>query len=198
MTEIKRDEDLVQKSYDAARRIYAGYGIDTGKAMEEFAGIPVSLHSWQGDDVRGFEGLSGVASQNLVTGSYPGAARNGDELRMDIDTAFSMTPCKPRVNLQSIYAEPETKKERNEFTAEDFSRWIAWAKQRGYGLDFNESYFTHPMIADGFSLASRDKKAPAGSATRSAGNWARPAGTRSGFRTASRICPPTGCSTANI
>lgn len=158
MTEIKRDEDLVQKSYDAARRIYAGYGIDTGKAMEEFAGIPVSLHSWQGDDVRGFEGLSGVASQNLVTGSYPGAARNGDELRMDIDTAFSMTPCKPRVNLQSIYAEPETKKERNEFTAEDFSRWIAWAKKRGYGLDFNESYFTHPMIADGFSLASRDKK----------------------------------------
>lgn len=157
MERIRTDENLIQKSYDAAKTVYAAYGIDTENVLREFAGIPVSLHSWQGDDVRGFEGITGAASQNLVTGNCPGAARNGEELRRDIETAFSMSPCRRRVNLQSIYAEPKEKKERCDFTAEDFEKWIAWAKEGGFGLDFNESYFTHPMVKDGFSLASRDK-----------------------------------------
>ena len=153
----KPDEDTIVKSYETARGRFGAFGVDTEKAMEQFKTIPISLHNWQGDDVRGFEGMEGVASQNLVTGNYPGAARNGDEMRMDIDKAFSLSPCKHRVNLHSMYAEPARPTPRNELTADDFSAWIRWAKERGYGLDFNASFFTHPMMIDGFSLASRRK-----------------------------------------
>lgn len=152
-----KDENIILKNYESAKKVYAGFGIDTDKVIEEFQTIPVSLHCWQGDDVRGFESLGDVASQNLVTGNYFGAARTADELRCDIEEAFSMSPCKHRVNLHSIYAEPKKPTPRNELTAEDFRNWIDWAKQNKYGLDFNASFFTHPMMVDGFSLASRRK-----------------------------------------
>ena len=149
--------DSIVKSYEMAKKTYLSFGIDTEKVMEDFNKIPISLHCWQGDDVRGFEGYDNVTSQNLVTWNYPGAARNGNELREDIDKAFSMSPCKHRVNLHSIYAEPNKKKDRNEVSIEDFSKWIGWAKNSDNGLDFNASFFTHEMMVDGFSLASRDK-----------------------------------------
>jgi L-rhamnose isomerase len=149
--------DEILKNYDSARSAYAAFGVDTDKAAAEFQTIPISLHCWQGDDVRGFENMGNVASQNLVTGSYPGAARTAGELRRDIEMAFSFSPLNHRVNLHSMYAEPAEPTPRNELTTEDFRGWIDWAKQKGYGLDFNASFFTHPMMIDGFSLASRRK-----------------------------------------
>jgi len=151
------ETDRILRNYEDAKAVYAGFGVNTDQVISAFTAIPISLHCWQGDDVRGFESLGDVASQNLVTGNYPGAARNADELRQDIDQAFSFSPCKPRVNLHSMYAEPQKPTPRNELTAEDFRNWIDWAKMRGYALDFNASFFTHPMMVDGFSLASRRK-----------------------------------------
>ncbi len=58
---------------------------------KKFCEIPLSMHCWQGDDIRGFEQVS-APSENVVTGNYPGAARSGDELRRDIETVFSMVP----------------------------------------------------------------------------------------------------------
>jgi L-rhamnose isomerase len=153
----KKDPDQIRKNYEAAKSVYAAFGVDTEQAIAEFLTIPVSLHCWQGDDVKGFENVGDVASQNVVTGNYPGAARNGSELRGDIEEALSMSPCKHRVNLHSIYAEPKKPTPRNELTAEDFRKWIDWAKTNKYALDFNASFFTHPMMVDGFSLASRRK-----------------------------------------
>lgn len=154
----KYSREKIENAYSIAKERFSAFGVDTEKAIKKFSEIPISLHNWQGDDVKGFENLGDVASQNLVTGNYKGAARNADEMRMDIDKAFSMSPCKPKVNLHSMYAEPKSKKDRNEYTAEDFENWINWAKEKGYGLDFNASYFTHPMMDNGFSLASRNKK----------------------------------------
>lgn len=151
------DTEQILKAYEEAKRVYRGFGVDTDEVLRQFREIPISLHCWQGDDVQGFEQLGDVASQNLVTGSYGGAARNARELRQDIDMAFSLSPCRHRVNLHSMYAEPKTPTPRNELTAEDFQNWIDWAKEQGYGLDFNASFFTHPMMVDGFSLASRRK-----------------------------------------
>lgn len=153
----KPDTDVIAYNYYKAKATYKAFGVDTDRMMDEFRTIPISLHNWQGDDVKGFERLGDVTSQNLVTGNYFGAARNGDEMRMDIEKAFSYSPCKHRVNLHSMYAETEKPKERNEVGPEDFRKWIDWAKNRGYGLDFNASFFTHPMMVDGFSLASRRK-----------------------------------------
>jgi len=151
------NREVIVKSYETAQKIYAGFGVNTEQAMELFSNIPVSLHNWQGDDVKGFENLGNVESQNVVTGNYPGAARNGEDMRADIEKAFSLSPCKHRVNLHSMYAEPKIPTPRNEVSPEDFRKWIDWAKAKNLGLDFNASFFTHPMMVDGFSLASRRK-----------------------------------------
>ena len=153
----RNKEDVILKNYDFAKEVFKDFGIDTDKAIEKFKTVPISLHCWQGDDVKGFEDVGDVESQNVVTGSYKGAARNGEELRADIEKAFSMSPSKHRVNLHSIYAEPKKPTPRNELTVDDFSNWIEWAKEKDYGLDFNVSFFTHPMMVDGFSLSSRRK-----------------------------------------
>ena len=42
-------------AYEAARAQYAALGVDTDAAMKTLAGVPVSIHCWQGDDVHGFE-----------------------------------------------------------------------------------------------------------------------------------------------
>ena len=153
---IKRDNEQVLRAYEDAKKTFAAYGVDTEQAISDFEQIPISLHNWQGDDVMGFENTNAV-SQNLVTGNYPGRARNGEEMRADIDKAFSYSPVKPKVNLHSMYGEPGTTS-REKVTTEDFRKWIDWAKKNGYGLDFNCSFFTHPMMNNGFSIASPDKK----------------------------------------
>ena len=148
--------DLIQKNYENARSTYRSYGVDTELVLEKFCEIPLSMHCWQGDDIRGFEQVT-APSENVVTGNYPGAARNGDELRMDIETVFSMVPSRNRVSLHTIYGEPKCPRERCDYTPEDFRRWIDWAKKLGIGLDYNPTFFAHSMMKGGFSLASPDK-----------------------------------------
>ncbi len=155
MAYYQSDPDAIARAYEAAKRVYAAWGVDTDAALATFETIPISLHNWQGDDVTGFEQNGPVTSENLVTGSYPGRARNGEEMRADIDKAFSLSPCKPRLNLHSMYGEPGTT-DRAEVTVRDFEKWIGWAKERGCAIDFNVSFFTHPRMKDGFSLACLD------------------------------------------
>ena len=150
----------ITKAYQLAKASYATYGVDTDKVMRTLATIPVSLHCWQGDDVSGFEtGQGGGAGGGtLTTGNYPGKARNADELRADLDMAFAMIPGAKRANLHSIYAETDGKKvDRDELAPEHFSRWVSWAKSRKVGLDFNPSFFSHPLAAGNFTLASADE-----------------------------------------
>lgn len=144
--------DKILKAYDAAKAVYRDLGIDTDAVIESYKKIPISLQCWQGDDVRGFEETR-TDGDMVVTGSYPGRARTAEELRADLDKAFSLCPVAPRVNLHSMYAEPGTT-ERDELTVRDFSAWLAWAKERGYGIDFNVTYFNHPMVVDGLTLSS--------------------------------------------
>ncbi|MDR2505883.1 MAG: L-rhamnose isomerase [Oscillospiraceae bacterium] len=151
------DKDTILKNYDGAKRAFASLGVSTDAAVAKLKSIPVSVHNWQGDDVRGFEGGS-EASQNLVTGNYPGRARNGDEMRRDLEFAMKFSPLTHKVNIHSMYAEPAARKDRCDYDIEDFSKWVNWAKENKLGLDFNVSYFTHAMMNDGNSLASPDKK----------------------------------------
>ena len=103
--------DKVEKAYAAAKEVYAAYGVDTDKVMEDMKKIPVSIHCWQGDDVVGFENVGGASGGGIMaTGNYPGRARNGDELRQDMDKALSLIPGKNRVNLHAMYAETNGKK----------------------------------------------------------------------------------------
>ena len=151
------DEKTIQRSYEIAKEVYASVGVDTDKAIERFSNVGISIHSWAGDDVTGFEvHEGGVHSENTVTGNYPGRARNGVELRQDLEQAMRFSPCTHRLGLQSMYAEPKTPKERCDYDVEDFRNWIDFAKKHHMAVDYNVSYFTHPMMKDGCSLASPD------------------------------------------
>ena len=148
----------IEKAHELAKDQYAAVGVDVDGAVETLATIPVSVHCWQGDDCGGFEAGGGELDGGLAaTGNYPGKARNGDELRGDLDKALSLIPGTHRVNLHAMYAETGGKPvERNELTADHFSRWIDWAKAASLGLDFNPTFFSHPKAADGFTLAATD------------------------------------------
>jgi L-rhamnose isomerase len=147
--------------YSFAQQLYAEHGVDTEAALQKLAAIPLSLHCWQGDDVGGFERpgatLGGGGIQ--ATGNYPGKARTLQELRKDIDLALSLLPGRHRLNLHASYADLDGRiVERNELTPAHFQSWIAWAKQRGLGLDFNPTFFSHPLADAGATLTSRDAK----------------------------------------
>ena len=45
----------INKNYEIAKEIYAGYGIDTDQVLEQMKDIPVSIHCWQIDDLTGLE-----------------------------------------------------------------------------------------------------------------------------------------------
>lgn len=151
----------VDESYELAKKTYASFGIDTDKVLEMMKGIQVSIHCWQGDDVTGFEtGVDGLSGGGiLATGNYAGRARNGEELRQDLEKAMDLIPGKHRVNLHAIYAETDGKfVDRDEISTEHFCKWIDWAKKKGIGLDFNPTLFSHSMADSGFTLSSPDKK----------------------------------------
>jgi L-rhamnose isomerase len=146
-------------SYVSARDTYAALGVDTEAALAALARTPISLHCWQGDDVGGFERAGATLDGGGIqaTGNYPGKARSLAELRADLDVALKLIPGKNRLNLHAIYGDFGGRKvERNEITVVHFQSWIDWAKQRGLGLDFNPSCFSHPLAKDGFTLSHAD------------------------------------------
>jgi L-rhamnose isomerase len=147
-------------SYLFAQEAYAALGVDTEAALQTLAAVPISLHCWQGDDVGGFEsGGEALGGGIAVTGNYPGKARSLDELRADLDQTLALVPGKHRINLHAIYGDFGGRKvERDEVTIAHFQSWIDWAKERSLGLDFNPTFFSHPLAADGFTLAHRDEK----------------------------------------
>ena len=145
------------RMFQEASEVYRKFGVDVEAAFRRLDTIPVSLHCWQGDDVAGFENQAALDGGIAVTGNYPGRARNADELRSDIDLVLSLLPGKKRLNLHAIYAETDGKVSRDEIAPEHFKRWIDWAKARKVGLDFNPSFFSHPMLKNGFTLSSPDR-----------------------------------------
>jgi L-rhamnose isomerase len=157
---MSKPSKSIAQSYKLAQARYADLGVDTEAAMARLAGIPISLHCWQGDDVGGFENSGeGLSGGIAVTGNYPGKARTPEELRADLDKALSLIPGKHRLNLHAFYGEFGGKKvDRNEIKPEHFQNWIDWAKSNGMGMDFNPTCFAHPKAADGFTL-SHPKKA---------------------------------------
>ena len=139
------------------KAIYASYGIDVNKVLKELARTKISLHCWQLDDVMGFENAGSLTGGIQTTGNYPGRARNFKELTQDLDKALSHIPGSKKINLHAIY---QTGKlvERCDVGPEQFKEWVAYAKERGLGLDYNPTIFSHPMLVDGMSLSSPDEK----------------------------------------
>jgi L-rhamnose isomerase len=148
----------IEKAYALARETFDAQGVDTEKALRKLRAIRLSLHCWQGDDVGGYERSGALDGGLAATGNYPGKARTPDELRADFDAALALIPGTHRVNLHAIYAETGGKKVgRDQLGPEHFAGWIDWAKSRKLGLDFNPTYFSHPLAKDGLTLSHPDK-----------------------------------------
>lgn len=149
----------VEKFYKLAKERYATIGINTDEVIDRLKTISISLHCWQGDDVQGFEPTgAGAGGGTLCTGNYPGRARNGEELRADLDKVLSLIPGKHRLNLHAIYAETDGEfVERDKLEPKHFEKWVSWAKENNMGLDFNPSFFSHPKAESGLTLSSPKK-----------------------------------------
>ena len=142
--------------YESVKRQYAEYGIDTEKAIEILAGIPISVHCWQGDDVTGFDHDGPLSGGIQATGNYPGKAQTPEELMCDLDMAFSLIPGKHKLNLHACYAIFESGEyaDRDKIEPRHFEKWVKFAKERGIGIDFNPTYFSHRLVKDGLTLSS--------------------------------------------
>jgi L-rhamnose isomerase len=137
---------------------YADNGVDVAAALRTLAGIPLSIHAWQGDDVVGFENTGHALTGGCqVTGSHPGRARSADELRDDLDQALALIPGKHRVCLQAHQVDlVKPGVDRDAFEFAHFANWTAWCKERGLGLDIAPVFYSHPKLDHGFSLSHPD------------------------------------------
>ncbi len=145
--------------YELAKELYKQNEIDTERALSELARIPISIHCWQGDDVAGFEDARALTGGIQATGNYMGKARNPKELMADLDKALSLIPGKHRINLHANYAifEETGFADRNELEPKHFAKWVEFAKERGLGLDFNPTFFSHDKASNA-TLSSEDEE----------------------------------------
>ena len=145
-------------SYQSAKEKYAKIGVDTEKALTTLKDISVSIHCWQGDDVGGFDSADALSGGIQATGNYPGKATTPEELMADIDKAFSLIPGKKKLNLHACYAIFDGEHaDRDKIQPKHFEKWVMFAKERNMGLDFNPTFFSHPMVKDNLTLSSPDE-----------------------------------------
>ena len=150
---------MANTAYELARARYAQIGVDTDAAIEKLKTIPVSLHCWQGDDVTGFDHDGPLTGGIQTTGNYPGKAKTPKQLMADMDKAMSLCPGKKKLNLHACYAifEPGEFVDRDKIEPKHFKKWVDFAKERGMGIDFNPTFFSHPMAKNGLTLTSPEE-----------------------------------------
>ncbi len=146
-------------NYESAKNLFKKYGVDTDKALDVLSSIPVSLHCWQGDDVTGFDHDGPLTGGIQTTGNYPGKARTPEELMADLEEVIKLVPGKKKINVHACYAIFEKGEfvDRDKIEPKHFKKWVDFAKKHDMGLDFNPTFFSHPMAASGLTLSSPDK-----------------------------------------
>lgn len=148
---------LEKEAYERSKQLYATVGVDTEAAIAKLQEIKVSMHCWQGDDVRGFDQDQALSGGIQTTGNYPGKARNPKELMQDMELALSLIPGKQKINLHANYAIFEAGEwvDRDQLEPRHFAPWVAFAKEHHVGIDFNPTLFSHPKATQA-TLSSTD------------------------------------------
>ena len=149
-----------KERYESAKALYASIGVDTDKAIETLKSVPVAMHCWQGDDVKGFDQDGPLTGGIQTTGNYPGKARTPDELMADMEKVLSLVPAQKKLNLHASYAifEPGEYADRDKLEPKHFAKWVEFAKKHNMGIDFNPTFFSHEMVRDGLTLSSPDEE----------------------------------------
>ena len=148
----------IKERYESAKEMYAAIGVDTDEAIAKLEKVKISMHCWQGDDVTGFDHDGPLSGGIQTTGNYPGKARTPEELMADIDMVIKNTPGRKKLNLHASYAifEDGEFADRDKLEPKHFAKWVAFAKERNMGIDFNPTFFSHPKMKDGLTLSSPD------------------------------------------
>ncbi len=151
---------MKNQRYQSAKEIYQSIGVDTDRAIEKLKSVPVSLHCWQGDDVKGFDQDGPLTGGIQTTGNYPGRARTPGELMEDMEKAVSMMPGRKKLNIHASYAifEGGDQADRDKLEPKHFAKWVEFAKRHGMGIDFNPTFFSHDKVKDGLTLSSPDEE----------------------------------------
>lgn len=146
--------------FEGAKELYAAVGADVEGALETLRNTAISVHCWQGDDVTGFDTRQAASGGIQTTGNYPGRATTPEELMADLDEVWRLTGGKKKLNLHASYAifEDGESVGRDAIEPKHFKKWVDYAKSRGLGLDFNPTFFSHPMVVDGLTLSSPKKE----------------------------------------
>ena len=146
--------------YEIAKKAYAQYGVDTDSVLQELSSVPISIHCWQGDDVGGFEKPESVLGGGGIqtTGNYPGKAKTISQLRQDLEKVLTLVPGAHRLNLHASYGEfGDTFVDRDQIEEKHYQGWVDWALANNLKLDFNGTFFSHPLADEGFTLSSKDE-----------------------------------------
>lgn len=143
--------------YETAKEMYKAIGVDTELAIEKLKNIPISMHCWQGDDVIGFDSRESLSGGIQTTGNYPGKATTPEQLMQDMEKVISLVPGKKKLNLHASYAVIDDGSDRDTIKPKHFEKWVEFAKKHNMGIDFNPTYFSHPMVKNGLTLSSTDE-----------------------------------------
>lgn len=148
----------MSERFESAKAMYQQIGVDVESALDTLKNTAISIHCWQGDDVVGFDSRQAASGGIQTTGNYPGKATTPEQLMADFDMVLKLCPGKKRLNLHACYAISDEVIQRNKVEPKHFDKWIEYAKERGIALDFNPTFFSHPMVRDGLTLSSPDKE----------------------------------------
>ena len=149
-----------KERYESAKARYAKVGVDTDKAIQILKNVPIFLHCWQGDDVKGFDQDGPLTGGIQTTGNYPGKAMTPEELMADMEKVMLLAPGKKKINIHASYAIFEDGQwvDRDQLEPKHFKKWVDFAKAKGVGIDFNPTFFSSPKVKDGLTLSSPDEE----------------------------------------
>ncbi len=149
----------IARNYEIAKELYGKMGVDTDAVLKKLAQVPISVHCWQIDDLQGWEFPAAEMTGGIAaTGDAPGKANTPEEFMTNLSKALDLIPGHTKLALHSIYMNKHGKNiRRNEITPAEFVEWVDYAKERGIGLDFNPTYFSHPEYDSSATLTSPDE-----------------------------------------
>lgn len=155
-----KENIMANERFESAKIEYENTGVDVEAAINRLMNVPVSMHCWQGDDVKGFDQDGPLTGEIQTTGNYLGKSRTPEELMADMDKAMSLIPGKKKINLHASYAifEEGEVVDRDKIEPKHFKKCVDFAKEHNVGIDFNPTFFSHPKVKDGLTLTSPDEE----------------------------------------
>lgn len=155
-----KENIMANERFESTKIEYENIGVDVEAAINRLMNVPVSMHCWQGDDVKGFDQDGPLTGGIQTTGNYLGKSRTPEELMADMDKAMSLIPGKKKINLHASYAifEEGEVVDRDKIEPKHFKKWVDFAKEHNVGIDFNPTFFSHPKVKDGLILTSPDEE----------------------------------------